>query len=160
MGGAFRLYGGPERSIASFRGSSAADRRQCRHHDRPYEFRLSIRTQSPFLKGPMARMGGTFWEIGLPAGLPPPRPPRPSWGGSASPDPRGPGASGANGGGPEMGAAAFGRRPPPILGTLVGAGGARSGGSGGREPPRKATVPNICYALIVVHSSGRPSTLK
>jgi len=39
-------------------------------------------------------------------------------------------------------AAVFGRRPP-ILGTPVGAGGARSGGSGRREPPRKANVPKI-----------------
>ena len=65
-----------------------------------------------------------FGKIGLPGGLPPPRPP-------------GPGASGANRGG-----AAFGRRPP-ILGTPVGAGAARSGGSGGREPPQEGQPPRI-----------------
>ena len=32
--------------------------------------------------------------------------------------------------------AAFGRRPP-ILGTPIGAGGARPGGPGGREPPQE-----------------------
>ena len=73
-------------------------------------------------------------------GLPPPRPP-------------GPGASGANKGvgrpAQTGGAAAFGRRPP-ILGTPVGAGGARSGGSGGREPPRKASPPELCYLAVLV----------
>ena len=78
---------------------------------------------------PVTKLG----EIGLPGGLPPPRPP-------------GPGASGANRGG-----AAFGRRPP-ILGTPVGAGGARSGGSGGREPPRKASPPELCYLAVLVAS--------
>ena len=42
------------------------------------ELRLLIRTQSPFLKGPMAVLVVEFWEIGLPGGLPPPRPPG-SW---------------------------------------------------------------------------------
>ena len=42
------------------------------------ELRLLIRTQSPFLKGPMAVLVVEFWEIGLPGGLPPPRAPG-SW---------------------------------------------------------------------------------
>ena len=43
-----------------------------------------------------------------------------------------------------LGGAAEGRPAP------VGAGGARSGGSGGREPPRKANFPKVCYARIAV----------
>ena len=59
----------------------------------PYEFRLSIRTQSPFLKGPMAVLGEKNWEIGLPGGLPPPRPPGLP-GGPDPPDPAPPGPMG------------------------------------------------------------------
>ena len=44
-----------------------------------------------------------------------------------------------------------GRRPKaPISGPPVGAGGARSGGSGLREPPRKASTPEICYLAVLV----------
>ena len=84
-----------------------------------------------------------IWEIGLPGGLPPPRPP-------------GPGASGANRGPQNGGAAAEGRRPPILGGAAegrpapVGAGGARSGGSGGREPPRKANFPKFCNGSPLV----------
>ena len=97
----------------------------------------------PINSGPPAAVVTKVGEIGLPGGLPPPRRP-------------GPGASGANRGGAAFGrpaqnggAAAFGRRPP-ILGTPVGAGGARSGGSGGREPPRKASPPELCYLAVLV----------
>ena len=77
--------------------------------------------------GPMAGSGEIVWEIGLPGGLPPPRPP-------------GPGASGANRGPQNGGAAAEGRRAPTLGGAAegrpapVGAGGPRPEGSGVREP--------------------------
>ena len=51
-------------------------------------------------------------------------------GGRRPPRPPGPGASGANRGA-EMGCGGL-RPPPPILGSPIGAGGAKSGGSGGR----------------------------
>ena len=98
----------------------------------------------------MAVLVVEFWEIGLPGGLPPPRAP-------------GPGASSVNRGGaalgrpaPNGGAAAFGRRPP-ILGTPVGAGGARSGRSGGREPPRKANFPKFFPTVLLGHSDSQSS---
>ena len=44
-----------------------------------------------------------------------------------------------------------GLRPPPHhFGTPVGARGARSGGLGGREPPRKARPPELCYLADLV----------
>ena len=39
---------------------------------------------------------------------------------------------------------------PAQMGTRVGARGARSGGSGGREPPRKANFPKFCNASPLV----------
>ena len=65
-------------------------------------------------------------KTGSPGGLPPPRPPG-AWRRKAT----------------KWGAAEG--RPAP-----VGAGGARSGGSGGREPPRKANFPKLCYARFAV----------
>ena len=60
-------------------------------------------------------------------------------------------------GSPKWGGTAAEGRRPPILGgaaegrpALVGAGGARSGGSGGREPPRKASPQKLSYLAVLV----------
>ena len=85
------------------------------------------------MKSSTSTEGGKVWEIGLPGGLPPPRPPGLPGGGSAPPDPPDL-APPAPIGDPKMG----GRRPKAVWGVW-----------GAGAPPGRPIPPNFITSAVV-----------